>query len=90
MTTPPRRLSSRSDNGLLCLLRSAAVEALKGDLGDRRRVRDALRASLSAIKPPAGPMEFDQHRQVIRPVYVLRTEKQGGGLLEQEVNERPH
>jgi branched-chain amino acid transport system substrate-binding protein len=60
---------------------SAAVEALKGELGDGTRVREALRAALPRLKAPAGAMEFDQHRQVIRPVYVMRTEKQGGRIV---------
>ncbi|MGH7389360.1 MAG: ABC transporter substrate-binding protein [Candidatus Rokuibacteriota bacterium] len=60
---------------------SAAVEALQGDLGDRTRVREALRAALPKIKAPAGPMTFDQHRQVIRPIYIMQTEKQGGRIV---------
>src|SRR5262249_46496576 len=51
---------------------NAAVDELKGDLGDRQRVRDALRTSLPKLKGPAGPMDFDQYRQVIRPLYILR------------------
>jgi hypothetical protein len=34
-------------------------------------------------------MEFDQHRQVIRPVYILRTEKQGGRIVNAIVDKIP-
>jgi branched-chain amino acid transport system substrate-binding protein len=68
---------------------SAAIDALRGDLVDRQRVRDALRTSLPKLKTPAGPIDFDQSRQVIRPLYILRTEKQGGRLVNAIVDKIP-
>jgi len=68
---------------------SAAVDELKGDLGDRERVREALRASLPKIRAPGGPTEFDRYRQVIRPVYVLRAERQGGRIVNAIVDKIP-
>ena len=68
---------------------SAAVDELKGDLSDRQRVREALRSSLPKVKSPAGPVEFDQYRQVIRPLYVLRTERQGGRMVNAIVDKIP-
>lgn len=68
---------------------SAAVAELKGELGDRQGVREVLRASLPKLKGPAGPMEFDQFRQVIRPLYVLRTERQGSRMVNAIVDRIP-
>ena len=34
-------------------------------------------------------MDFDQARQVIRPLYVLRTEKQGGRMVNAIVDKIP-
>ncbi len=68
---------------------AAAVESLQGDLGDRNRVREALRTALPRIKAPGGPMEFDQHRQIIRSVYVMRTEKRGNRMVNAIVDTIP-
>jgi branched-chain amino acid transport system substrate-binding protein len=58
-----------------------AVETLKGDLSDRTRVREALRGALGKIKLPRGPVQFDAYRQVIAPILVTRTEKQGSRIV---------
>ncbi|HEU5322983.1 MAG TPA: ABC transporter substrate-binding protein, partial [Methylomirabilota bacterium] len=82
--------SRYSESGFVsATLIAAAVDALRGDLSDRQKVRDALRAALPRIKPPSGPMEFDAYRQVIRPVYVTRTEKQGGRIVNAIVDKIP-
>jgi branched-chain amino acid transport system substrate-binding protein len=70
-------------------LLTTAIDALKGDLGDRGRVREALRAALPAVKAPRGPLAFDAHRQVIGPIFVMRTEKQGGRLVNAIVDTIP-
>lgn len=67
----------------------AAIDALKGDLSDRARVREALRTSLLRVKPPRGPLAFDAYRQVIGPVYVMRTERQGGRIVNAIVDTVP-
>ena len=56
---------------------STALATLKGDLGDGGKVREALRSALPGIKPPRGFMQFDTYRQVITPIYITRTERQG-------------
>lgn len=57
----------------------APLDSLKGDLSDRTRGREALRAALPTIKAPRGLLAFDANRQVITPIYVMRTEKRGTG-----------
>ncbi|MBI1892529.1 MAG: ABC transporter substrate-binding protein, partial [Candidatus Rokubacteria bacterium] len=49
---------------------AAAVEALKGELGDKAKVREALKRAITEIKAPRGPIRFDQYNQVITPIYV--------------------
>jgi len=68
---------------------AAAVEQLRGDLGDRARVREALRAALPRLRSPRGPVDFDQHRQIISPIYVTRTERQGGRIVNAIVDRIP-
>ena len=68
---------------------TTAIDSLKGDLGDRARVREALRAALPTIKAPRGSLEFDTHRQVISPIYIMRTEKQGNRIVNAIVERIP-
>jgi branched-chain amino acid transport system substrate-binding protein len=68
---------------------STAVDTLHGDLGDRTRVRKALRDALPAIKPPRGPMRFDDYRQVITPIYFTLTEKQDGRIVNKVIDGMP-
>jgi len=58
-----------------------ALDTLNGDLSDRSLVRDALKNALPKIKPPRGPMQFDAYRQAISPIYITRTEKQAGRIV---------
>ncbi len=69
---------------------TTAIDMLKGDLGDRNRVREALKGALPRIKAPRGPLEFDAYRQVISTVYVTRTEKQGGRIVNAIVDRIPN
>jgi branched-chain amino acid transport system substrate-binding protein len=66
-----------------------AVDALHGDLGDRARVRQALKDALPSIEPPRGPMRFDDYRQVVTPIYFTRTEKQDGRLVNTVIDSMP-
>jgi branched-chain amino acid transport system substrate-binding protein len=85
-TWPSRYSESGFDAAQLI---TTAVEALRGDLSDRARVREALRASLSRITSPRGPLEFDGYRQVICASYVMRTEKRGGRIVNAIVDTIP-
>jgi branched-chain amino acid transport system substrate-binding protein len=58
-----------------------AIDSLKGNLADRAKVREALHSSLPRVKAPRGRLEFDAYRQVITPVFVMRSEKQGGRMV---------
>jgi branched-chain amino acid transport system substrate-binding protein len=66
-----------------------ALDALKGDLSDRSRVRDELKNALPKIKPPRGPMQFDAYRQAITPIYITRTEKSAERLINFVIDEIP-
>ena len=68
---------------------ATALETLKGDLSDRSRVRDELKNALQKIKPPRGPMQFDAYRQAISPIYITRTEKSAGRLVNVVIDEIP-
>ena len=68
---------------------ATALDALTGDLSDRTRVRDALKNALPAIRPPRGPMRFDAYRQAISPIYITRTEKQGGRMVNLVIDKIP-
>jgi branched-chain amino acid transport system substrate-binding protein len=58
-----------------------ALETLGGELRDRGRVRGALTDARPGIEAPRGRMRFDAYRQVITPIYITRTEKQGGRMV---------
>jgi branched-chain amino acid transport system substrate-binding protein len=68
---------------------TAAIDALKGDLGDRARVREALRQALPKVKPPRGHMDFDAYRQCITAIFIMKTEKQGGRIVNAIVDRLP-
>lgn len=68
---------------------ATALDTLKGDLGDRGRVRDALMNALPMIKPPRGPMQFDAYRQAITPIYITRTGKRDGRLVNVVIDKIP-
>lgn len=68
---------------------ASAVDALKGDLKDRTRVREALKSALPGIPAPRGPLQFDAYRQVIGPVYITRTERQGSRIVNAVVDKIP-
>jgi len=60
---------------------TTAVDMLKGDLRDRTSVRQALFDTLPRVKAPRGPLKFDPYRQVISDVYITKTERQGGRIV---------
>jgi branched-chain amino acid transport system substrate-binding protein len=68
---------------------ATALDSLKGDLGDRHRVRDELKNALPRIKPPRGPLQFDAYRQVITPIYVTRTQRQGQRIINAVIDTIP-
>lgn len=70
-------------------LLTTAIDMLKGDLSDRDRVRDALKNALPKVKAPRGHLEFDAYRQVIGTVFILRTENQGGRIINAIIDRIP-
>src|SRR5262249_46009717 len=67
----------------------AALEALKGETGDRAALRDAIRAAAPRIRPPRGPIAFDRYQQVITDVYVMKVERRGPRLINAIVDRIP-
>ena len=59
----------------------AAVEALKGEIEDISTVAMEFKRVASQIVSPSGPLEFDQYNQRIVNLYVLKTEKRDGKLV---------
>jgi branched-chain amino acid transport system substrate-binding protein len=59
----------------------AASEALKGEVEDVFRVAKEFKRVASRIETPSGPLAFDQYNQRIINLYVVRTEKQEGKLV---------
>jgi branched-chain amino acid transport system substrate-binding protein len=70
-------------------LLGAAVETLKGETGDRGKLRDAILGAVTRIQPPRGPIQFDRHQQVITSIYVMRVERQGNRLVNAIVDRIP-
>jgi branched-chain amino acid transport system substrate-binding protein len=68
---------------------TTALDSLDGDLSDRGRVRGALTDALPTIEAPRGPMRFDAYRQAISPIYITRTEKQGGRIVNAVIDKIP-
>jgi len=59
----------------------AASEALKGEVEDVPRVAKEFKRIASQIEAPSGPLAFDQYNQRIINLYVVKTEKQEGKLM---------
>jgi branched-chain amino acid transport system substrate-binding protein len=59
----------------------ATIEALKGDVADSSRVAREMKAVSSKIETPSGPLAFDQYNQRIVNLYVVKTEKRDGKLV---------
>jgi len=67
-----------------------AVQLLKGDLKNRDAVVRALKEAAGQIESPRGPMQLDKYGQVIPTLYVTRTERKGGRLVNVVVDEIPN
>ncbi len=59
----------------------ATIEALKGEVGDSSRVAKEMKAVSSKIETPSGPLAFDQYNQRTVNMYVVKTEKRDGKLV---------
>jgi len=79
-----------SENGYTAAqLIVAAVEELKGEAGDRAKLRDALRGAAPRIQPPRGPFRFDAYQQAITDIYIMKVERQGSRLVNAIVDKIP-
>ena len=68
----------------------AAVEALRGEVGDRATFREAIRGAATRIQPPRGAIRFDRFQQVITDVYVMKVERRGNRLVNAIVDQIPN
>lgn len=75
---PPSRYSEYGYTAGKMIL--AAVQALKGEVGDASRVAKEMAKLSSKIETPSGPLAFDQYNQRIVDVYVTKVEKRDGKL----------
>ena len=67
-----------------------AVQSLKGDLKNRDAVVRALKEAAGQIESPRGPMQLDKYGQVIPTLYMTRTERKGGRLVNVVIDEIPN
>jgi len=59
----------------------ATIEALKGDVEDILRTAKEMKRVAGMLEMPSGPLAFDQYNQRIVNMYVVKTEKQDGKLV---------
>lgn len=82
--------SAHSERGFVAAqLITAAIEALKGDVSDRNKVREALLGVVTKIQPPRGPIRFDRWQQAITPVYITKVERRGNRLVNAVIDRIP-
>lgn len=62
----------------------------EGELGDKANLREALRTTITRIRPPRGPVQFDAYQQVITTVYVMKVERRGDRLVNAIVDQIPN
>jgi len=82
--------SAHSERGhVAAQLITAAIDAVKGQMSDRARVREALLGVVTKIQPPRGPIRFDRWQQAITPVYVTKVERRGNRLVNSVIDRIP-
>jgi branched-chain amino acid transport system substrate-binding protein len=82
--------SRYSEEGYIAAqLIALTIDALKGDLSDRNKVKNMLKGTLPKVKAPRGPVEFDTYRQIVSPIFVMRTTKQGGRIVNSVIETLP-
>jgi branched-chain amino acid transport system substrate-binding protein len=59
----------------------AAAEALRGQVEDVPVVASEIMKIAPKIETPSGPLGFDQYHQRVMNMYVLKTEKRNGQLV---------
>ncbi|HVN24886.1 MAG TPA: ABC transporter substrate-binding protein [Syntrophorhabdales bacterium] len=59
----------------------ATIEALKGDVEDSARTAKEMKKTANTLEMPSGPLAFDQYNQRIVNMYVVKTEKRDGKLV---------
>jgi branched-chain amino acid transport system substrate-binding protein len=59
----------------------ATIESLKGDVEDIPRTAKEMKRIANTLEMPSGPLAFDQYNQRIVNMYVVKTEKRDGKLV---------
>ncbi len=52
---------------------------LKGDVGNRAKLREEIKNAAAQIRPPRGSMQFDRYQQAVTSIYFTRVEKGATG-----------
>ena len=75
----PSRYSETGYTGAQLIVKAA--ESLKGDLKNPDAVVRAVKDAAGQIESPRGPVRLDKYGQVIPTMYITRTERKGGRLV---------
>ncbi len=59
----------------------AAIQSLKGDIDNTSQLAKEMKKVSNGIETPSGPLAFDQYNQRIVNMYVVKTEKKDGKLV---------
>jgi branched-chain amino acid transport system substrate-binding protein len=73
---PASAYAAQAYDGMLLI--ASAVDEVKGDLKDKTKVRDALRAA--KFESVRGPFKFNTNHFPIQDFYVTKAEKKDGEL----------
>jgi len=84
----PSRYSETGYTGAQLIVKT--IELLKGDLRNREAAVRALREAAGQIESPRGALKLDKYGQVIPTMYITRTERKGGRLVNTVVDEIPN
>jgi branched-chain amino acid transport system substrate-binding protein len=76
---PPYRYSEYGYTAAAMI--GAVTEALKGDVEDIPRTAKEMKRIANTLEMPSGPLAFDQYNQRIVNMYVVKTEKKDGKLV---------
>jgi len=59
----------------------ATIDVLRGDVEDSARTAREMKRIANTLEMPSGPLAFDQYNQRIVNMYVVKTEKRDGKLV---------
>jgi len=84
----PSRYSETGYTGAQLIVQ--AINSLKGDLRNKERILSALKEAAGQIRSPRGVVQFDKYNQVIPTMYITKTERKGGRLVNSVMDTIPN